>query len=67
MPTAQNNSTSIQFFVDLCIVNPLIASNTTTNAVGCGEESTFNGEKIISHAKPNKRAEEQELFGVQLI
>ena len=30
MPTAQNNSTSIQFFVDLCIVNPLIASNTTT-------------------------------------
>ena len=52
------------FFVDLCIVNPLIASNTTTNAVGCGEESTFNGEKIISHAKPNKRAEKQELFGL---
>ena len=28
------------------------------------EELTFNGEKIISHAKPNKRAEEQELFGL---
>ena len=52
------------FFVNLCIVNPLIASNTTTNAVGCGEVLTFNGEKIISHAKPNKRAEEQELFGL---
>jgi len=36
-------------------------SNTTINAVG---ELTFNGEKFISHAKPNKRAEEQELFGL---
>jgi len=41
-------------------------SNTTINAVGCEfeEELTLNGEKIISHAKPNKRAEEQELFGL---
>ena len=39
-------------------------SNTTINAVGCEEELTFNGEKFISHAKPNKRAEEQELFGL---
>jgi len=39
-------------------------SNTTINAVGCEGELTFNGEKFISHAKPNKRAEEQELFGL---
>ena len=52
------------FFVELCIANPFIASNTTTNAVGCGEESTFDREKSISHTKPNKRAEEQELFGL---
>ena len=50
MPAAQNNSTSIQFFVDLCtyihIVNPLIASNTTTNAVGCGEQSNIKKETL---------------------